>query len=109
MKKTLAILLILTAPFVAVLTSSFVKWPSADNGMANVEQIEGIYVFMLSKPVGKYEYMGTVEKKGIVMSGKPEEMLNIMIKKAKKEYPQCQAIVFTKVDMYKADCIKFKE
>ena len=81
----------------------------ADNSMATVEQTEGIYVFMLSKPVGKYEYMGTVEKKGIVMSGKPEEMLNIMIKKAKKEYPQCQAIVFTKVDMYKADCIKFKE
>lgn len=80
-----------------------------DHSEAHVEQTEGVYIFMLSKPSTQYEYMGTIEKKGLVMTGKPEEMLNVMLKKAKKEYPQCQGIIFTKIDMYKADCIKFKE
>lgn len=79
-----------------------------EHAAAKVEQHDGLYIFMFSKPVAQYETLGTIEKKGIVASGKPDEMLQLMIKKAKKDHPTCQAIIFTEVNMYKADCIKFK-
>lgn len=90
-----------------VLIAAAVK-PQTSKALANVDQKEGIYIFMLSKPAAEYQYMGSVEKKGIVMSGKPEEMLNIMLKKARKEYPQADGLIFSELNMYKADCIKFK-
>lgn len=64
--------------------------------------------FLLSKPTTEYEYLGSV-KKVLAWSGKPEEMLNSMIKKVKKEYPKADGIVFTNIDMDKADAIQFKE
>jgi len=100
--------MIITAPFVAVLTSSFIRSGEQDPSAAKVDQVEGIYVFMLSKPTAAYETLGSIEKKGIVASGKPSEMLQLMVKKAKKEYPTTQGIIFTATDMYKADCVKFK-
>lgn len=78
-----------------------------DADKALVDQKEGIYIFMLSKPVAQYEYLGSV-KKTVSWSGEPEEMLNGIIKKVKKEYPRAQGIVFTSVDMNKADAIIFK-
>ena len=77
------------------------------NDSAIVERIEGIYVFQFSKPLGNYDYQGTV-KKLFVISGKPEEMINSLIKKCKKEYPDANAIIITSIDMDKADCITLK-
>lgn len=108
MKKIIGIFLIVTAPFVAVLTSSFIRTPVEDQAAAKVEQHDGLYVFMFSKPAAAYEVLGTIEKKGLVASGKPDEMLQLMIKKAKKDHPSAQGIIFTEVNMFKADCIKFK-
>jgi len=95
-----------TMVLLAFLLLSFIY--SSDKSAATAEQREGIYIFMLSKPAAEYQHLGSIEKKGIVMSGKPEEMLNTMLRKAKKDYPQCDGIIFTNVDMYKADCVKFK-
>ena len=78
-----------------------------DRGAAVATQVEGIYIFMLCKPATDYHYLGTVEKKGIVMTGKPDEMLKIMVKKVKKQYPTAEGIIFTELNMYKADCINF--
>lgn len=74
---------------------------------ATVNQIEGLYIFIQSKPASEYDYMGSVVK-GTAWSGKPEEMLNAIIKKVKKEYPQATGVIFTNNDMDKADAIKFK-
>jgi hypothetical protein len=73
-----------------------------------VDQKEGYYIFILSKPVTAYDYLGS-EKKSLAWSGKPEEMLNSMIKKIKADYPKADAIIFTTINMDKADAIKFKE
>lgn len=35
-------------------------------------------------------------------------MLNAMLRKLKKEYPTADGIIFTSVNMEKADAIKFK-
>lgn len=74
---------------------------------AKVEQMEGLYIFIKGKPAAEYEYLGSVNK-SVALTGKPEEMLNSMIKKVKKEYPQAEAIIFTSVNMDKADAVKYK-
>lgn len=81
---------------------------SNDNSLASADQVEGYYIFILSKPKQQTEYLGSV-KKSFALEGKPEEMLRGIIKKVKKEYPKADGIVFSSIDMDKADAIKFKE
>lgn len=78
------------------------------NGKSAVDQIEGLYIFIQCRPSAEYDYLGSV-KKSLAWSGNPKEMLNSMIKKVKKDYPQANGIIFTSIDMDKADAIKFKE
>lgn len=92
---------------IAVLASAFTLVDS-DKEKANVEQMDGLYIFIKSKPVAENDYLGSV-KKSLALTGNPEEMLNSMIKKVKKEYPSADGIIFTSVSMDKADAIKFKE
>lgn len=92
---------------IAVLTSAFTLIED-DKAKATVEQMDGLYVFIQSKPDAENEYLGSV-KKSLALTGNPEEMLNAMIKKVKKEYPNANGIIFTSVSMDKADAIKFKE
>ncbi|MFN4083872.1 MAG: hypothetical protein ACK4K9_09590 [Bacteroidia bacterium] len=79
----------------------------SDKGSATVDQKQGLYIFILSKPTTEYEYLGSV-KKSVAWTGKPEEMLNSIIKKVKKDYPKADGIIFTSIDMDKADAIQFK-
>lgn len=79
----------------------------SDKGSATVDQKEGLYIFILSKPTAEYEYLGSV-KKSLSWTGQPEEMLNSMIKKVKNEYPKADGIIFTTLGMSKADAVKFK-
>ncbi|MFI5150917.1 MAG: hypothetical protein ACHQRM_14365 [Bacteroidia bacterium] len=72
------------------------------------DQKEGFYIFILSKPLTPYDYLGS-EKKSIAWTGKPEEMLNSMIRKVKSDYPKADAIIFTTISMDRADAVKFKE
>ena len=76
------------------------------NGNANAEQIEGVYIFVQSKPTEPNEYLGSVKRGGFLET--PTEMLNGIIKKAKKQYPTVQGIIVDR-DFEKADCIKFKQ
>jgi hypothetical protein len=81
----------------------------SEKDSAKVEQKEGVLIFMFSKPTSEYTYIGSVKKTGIVMSGKPEEMFNTLLRRCKKDFPQADGLIFTSVDMEKADCIKIKE
>ena len=86
-----------------------VKFKSTtDKNMARVEQAEGKYVFIQSKPVKEYEVLGTVKKTGLVWSGKPKEMYRTILRRAHKEYPNCDAVIFEDIDMDYATCVKFK-
>ncbi len=79
----------------------------SEKNAAIVNQEQGLYIFIQSKPVTEYNYLGTV-KKSIAWTGQPEEMLNSLIKKVKKEHPTADGIIFTSADMDKADAVKFK-
>lgn len=73
---------------------------------AEVQQEEGLYIFYRSRPVREYEYLGTY-KIGLIWDDKPSLLFNKLVRKAKKEYPQAEAIVIDN-NMAKCDAIRFK-
>jgi len=77
---------------------------------AEVNQLQGVYIFTDSKPVQDYEYLGTV-KTGIGFnSGQYQPVRDLMIKKIKKQYPNADGAIFYFNDgnADRCDAIKFK-
>ena len=74
---------------------------------ADVEQIQGVYVFIHSKPAMEYEYLGSFTP-GMVPSKSAKPIINHMIKKGKEKFPTADAIIFTDDELGKADLVKFK-
>lgn len=85
------------------LTGSKVHEP--DKSHAAVTKIEGLYIFVSSQPLAPNDYLGTV-KAGVTWSGDFKEVIAKLVKKAKKEYPAAEGIIFNGEE--KADVIKFK-
>ena len=75
---------------------------------AEVNQSNGIYIFVQSRPVQDYDVLGTVEKKGVVVSGRPREMFKTIIRRAKRDYPECEGVIFDNLQLNHASCIKFR-
>lgn len=75
--------------------------------LAILTPVDGIYVYILSVPNIEYERIGTVEKH-FAMTGSNIEMIKALVAKAKKEFSQCQAIIFTGYIFDKCEVIKFK-
>jgi hypothetical protein len=73
-----------------------------------VEQQQGVYIFVQSKPTAQYDYLGSI-KVPQQFTGEPHEQLNTALKKLKKEFPSANGIIFTDLDMKGADAVKFKE
>jgi len=81
---------------------------STNKRLAEVNQKEGFLIFMQSQPVAEYEVLGTVKKTGLTWTGSPEELFNTLMKRAKKDYPKADAIIFEDIELNHATCIKFK-
>ena len=75
---------------------------------AEVNQSNGVYIFVQSRPVQEYDVLGTVEKHGIVWNGSPREMFKTIIRRAKRDYPECEGVIFDNLQLNHASCIKFK-
>ena len=73
--------------------------------IAKVDQVEGLYIFIASKPVNGFNYLGTIKKGGFLTT--PSEMLPGLIKEAKKKHPETQGLLID-INFEKADCISFK-
>ena len=76
---------------------------------AEVEQMQGVYIFTDSKPVSEYEYLGTV-KSTFGWDSQYRGVRDRLIKKAKKDFPEGDALIlqFKSGGTYKCDVIKFK-
>ena len=81
----------------------------SDHRLCQANQQQGYYIYMQSVPVSDYTVLGTVKKTGVVWTGQPTEMFNILLRKVKKDYPNADGIIFDGIDMEHATCIKFKE
>jgi len=79
-----------------------------NNSTAEVEKIQGLYIYFASKPVSENEYLGTIKVKWTSNSDS-DTRLNAAIKKCKSDFPEADAIVFPYIDFQRADAIKFKK
>ena len=90
--------------FVTLVSAKIVMY-DIKNNTAETNQIEGLYIFTDSKPVKEFEFIGT-EKITFSMSGSYEAVINKIAKKARKEFPTAQALIFDGEGQ--AQIIKFK-
>lgn len=81
-----------------------------NNSTADVERIEGLYIFTDSKPVKEHEYLGTVDYKVGWGGTQYTQVRDKLIKRAKKEYPKADAVIISlnSGQADKADVIIFK-
>lgn len=81
------------------------------NSTAEVEQMQGLYIFTDARPVKEYEYLGTEKANFSLMgSGQYQDVRDKLIRKIKKEYPKANGIIFQFKDggTDRADAIQFK-
>lgn len=75
-----------------------------------VIQIEGLYIFTDCKPVKEYVYLGTVKNSAGINNPQYSNVRDYLIKRAKKEYDDADALILTLnaggADV--CDVIKFK-
>jgi len=83
-----------------------------DKAKAEVNQLQGVYVFVDSKPVKEYQYLGTV-KNGMRLAGSAQyqPVRDKLLKKLKEDYPQADGAIFSFVNgaADRVDAIKFKD
>lgn len=72
---------------------------------ADVNQERGLYIFTDSKPVNEYVYLGKV-KATLTWQGQYQEVIPVLVKKAKKEYPLAEGIIYIAPES--AEVIMFK-
>ncbi len=80
------------------------------NSTAEVDQIQGYCIFINAKPVKEYKYIGTVKSVMTLGSGQFQDVRDKLIRKAKKEYPEGDGLIFNFHDggTDKCDVIKIK-
>lgn len=89
--------IILTLALIAFVTISAFKIVG-EKDKAIVNKIEGYYIFTDCKPASDYEYLGEVHTSGFMSlrsSSQYTDVRNVLIKKAKKEYPRADGLIFT--------------
>lgn len=101
MKSKLLIALLVVAIGVVSFTQQNPK------ALAEVQQMQGLYVFTDSKPLAEYEYMGTVKTGPMVVSAKHRAIMGTLLENARKEYPEGNGIILSE-DYFSADVIRFK-
>ena len=76
---------------------------------SEVDQMQGLYIFTDSHPVLEYEYLGTV-KVTVGMDTQYQGVRNKLIDKARKDYPNADALImqFKSGGTDRCDAIKFK-
>lgn len=81
------------------------------NSSADVNQVEGLYIFTDSKPVKEYEYLGTVKgNSGGFGDSQYTGVRSRLIKNCKKDFPKADAVILylNSGEADKADAIRFK-
>lgn len=89
-----------------IMSFSIISDYSVAKKTAEVRQVEGIYVFFCAEPVSEYKFLGTARVQ-LVIDDNTDTRIYSVIKRAKKKYPECEAVIFRELDLGVADCIKF--
>lgn len=113
MKQKFALICGLVLIGSATLFSSF-QTGETRKDFAIVNMVEGYYIYVDSKPMKEYTYLGTVDGRGMSLGGGSSQYIDVrnnLIKRAKKEYPRADGLIFTFVTgaRDKVDAIQFKD
>lgn len=101
MKKLLFSLLVVLSAL------TFVGFKAISNhASATVDSEQGLFLFVKSKPTEEYDFLGTVKTGAVIPNYKFETILDILIKRAKKDFPAGDGLIMRD---YEADVIQFKE
>lgn len=82
----------------------------SDHRSAQVDQMQGVNVFVNSEPIDEFEYLGTVKSEMSFGSTQFSDVRDRLLKKLKKEFPTADGAIFRfktgAADQ--ADAIRFK-
>jgi len=104
MKKGILIIAVLSA----VVFSGFKIADEFKVSHAEVDQVQGVYVFYRSKPVKTFDYLGTVKTPMIIKNEKGSYLVDLMVKRAKEKHSTCNAIIFKDENMHEVDAVLIK-
>lgn len=77
--------------------------------LGKVEQRNGLFIFAFSMPTARYQILGAINMPEIVTSNKASTNLETAIKRARKQYPECNGIMFLNDNLNKVEAIKLVE
>ena len=100
--------ILITIITISLLSFTLVSVNTESTVTAKPNQEQGIYIFMDSKPMNEYEYLGSIKLK-VLMTGKYSEAKNAFLKKIKKDYPNANGALITDDDGFRIDAILIKE
>lgn len=107
MKTLYATLFIcLMLPFCALVTSAKLV-QLAPEQTAKVGPVQGVFIFYLCTPAQPFDVLGEIKVKQ-QWSGEPKEQVKTAIKSALEQYPNANGILFTDLNMTKAQAIKLQ-
>ena len=106
--KTLyaTLLVIFLLPLFAVVTSAkLVQLAPAQT--AKVQPVQGVFIFYLCTPAQPFDVLGEIKVKQ-QWTGEPKEQVKTALKSALEQYPTANGILFTDLNMQKAQAIKLQ-
>ncbi|MGH1339258.1 MAG: hypothetical protein ACRBFS_24280 [Aureispira sp.] len=110
MKNLLTLIGLLTVILSTISATVYIT--KNNNNLAEVNRMQGVYIFTDSEPVQDYEHLGTVNiSEWVVMSSQYTAKRNLLIKKTLKKFPKADGIILHLYDggTDKADAIIFKD
>jgi hypothetical protein len=75
-------------------------------GLATVDQEQGLYIFIRSKPAANYEFLGKLNMPEVVWGGKPKA---IAVRRAHKQFPNANGLIFQSENFGNVEAIKLSE
>lgn len=94
---------------VALVLVSFKYTESLKPNHAQVEKVNGLYVFVKCEPLSKFEKLGSVKSAAIINSYKADYLLEHMTDRVKKQHPTANAVIFTDKNLVECDAVKISE
>lgn len=80
---------------------------ASNSDLAHVQKINGLNVFILSRPENKFETLGKVKIR-LTWSNEPEALFKELQKKVAREYPGANGIIIKSIALDEAEAIMFE-
>ncbi len=96
---------------IVILLITLTSFNQDSRDTALVNQYEGMYVFSESKPLTRYQFLGTVDTRKVIFADPQYQYIrDYLVKEAKKKYPNADGIILrlSAGDRDRADVVKFK-